>query len=198
MSDARSPGRLRLAILMLAAVALASGSSLWLLEVLRHGMNNGASDALRSDPDYVVEDFNFVRTAKTGQARYSISGVRLNHFPKEDNFQIDLPIVKSLSVDRPSITMRAQRALANSDASDVQMFDDVQVDRPESKFAPHFHLTTEYLQFFPDDDVMRTDKAVDITQGSTKITGEDLYANNATLVYTLGRKVHAVTQPQKH
>lgn len=197
MIDASSSNRLRLLVFMLLALALASGSSLWLLEVLRRGADSGKSDALRSDPDYFVENFNFVRTAKTGQARYAISGVKLTHFPREDSYQIDLPVIKSLSVDKPSITMHAQRGFANSDASDVQMLGDVQVDRPQSKLASNFHLTTEYLQFFPDDDIMRTDKAVAITQDRAKITGEGLYANNATLAFKLGHNVHAVIQPPK-
>jgi len=193
-----SSSRLRLVVLILLAAAMASGSALWLLEVVRRGGNNGAADAARSDPDYFVENFNFVRTGKTGQARYSITGIKLTHFPKEDNYLIDLPVVKTLSVDRPSMTMRAQRGIANSDASDVQMYDNVQVDRPLSKFAPHFHLTSEYLQFFPDDDVVQTDKPVVITQDNTVLTGEGMYANNATLMFTLARNVHAVMQPQKH
>ncbi|HSY26896.1 MAG TPA: LPS export ABC transporter periplasmic protein LptC [Burkholderiaceae bacterium] len=198
MSNVRSSNRMRLLIFLVVAVVLASGSYLWLLEVVRHGVGDSSSGAVRTAPDYFVENFNFVRTSKTGQARYAISGVKLTHFPKDDNFQIDLPFVKSLSVDRPSMTMRAQRGFANSDASDVQMFDDVQIDRPVSKFAPHFHLTSEYVEFFPDEDIMRTDKPVVITQGTTVLTGEDMYANNATLMFALGRNVRVVIQPQKH
>jgi len=198
MNDMLSSGRLRLVALMLLSLALASGSALWLRDVLRHGINHGASDTARSDPDYFVENFNFVRTAVTGQARYSITGVKLTHFPKEDSYLIDLPVVKTLSVDRPAMTIRSQRGTANSDASDVQMFDDVQADRPESKFAPHFHLTSEYMRFFPDDDIMRTDRPVVITQGTTVLTGEDFYANNATMMSTLARNSHVVIQAHKH
>jgi lipopolysaccharide export system protein LptC len=190
--------RLRLIGLLLLGVALAAGSSLWLLDILRRGMNSDASDAARTAPDYYVEDFNFVRTSKTGQARYAISGIKLTHFPADDTFGIDLPFVKSLSVDRPSMTMRAQHGTANSDATDVKMFEDVQIDRPASKFAPHFHLSSEYAQFFPDEDIMRTDKPVVITQDTTVVTGEDFYANNATLVFSLARNTHVVIQPHAH
>jgi lipopolysaccharide export system protein LptC len=197
MSDARSANRLRLLIIIVLSTATALGS-LWVREVMRRGIDNASPATQRSDPDYFVEKFNFVRTSKIGQARYAISGIKLTHFPKEDNYEIVLPIVKSLSVDRPSITMRAQRALANSDASQVQMFDDVQVDRPESKMAPHFHMKSEYMMIFPDDDIMQTDKAVDIVQGTTEMTGAGMYANNATLNFTLAHNVHATVQPQKH
>jgi lipopolysaccharide export system protein LptC len=190
--------RLRLIGLLLLGIALAGGSSVWFLDILRRGMNLDGSGTARTEPDYFVENFNFVRTAKTGQARYAISGTKLTHFPKDDTYRIDLPLVKSLSVDRPSMTMHAKRGTANSDASDVKMYDDVQIDRPASKFAPHFHMTTEYTQFFPDEDIMKTDKPVVITQDTTVLTGEDFYANNATMIFSLGRNTQAVIQPHKH
>lgn len=198
MKDARSANRLRVAALLTLSAALACGSVFWLLDVMRHGIGGAGSDNARTDPDYTVENFNFVRASKTGQARYSVVGVKLSHFPKDDTFQIDLPVMRTLNPEKPTITTHAQRALSNSDGSDVQLFDDVQVDRPESKFAPHFHMTTEYLQVFPDEDIMRNDRAVDIIQGNAEITGEVLYANDATLLYTLARNVHAVVMPKKH
>lgn len=197
MNDLHASGRLRLLFFAVLAVTFALGS-FWILAVMRGGIDNTPSDAARAEPDYFVEQFNFVRASKIGQARYAISGARLTHFPKQDNYEIILPVMKSLSTDRPSIDMRAQRAIANSDASQVQMFDDVHIDRPESKGAPHFHLKSEYMLIFPDDDMMQTDKAVDIAQGGTEITGEGMVANNATLIFTLARNVHSITQPPIH
>jgi lipopolysaccharide export system protein LptC len=198
MKDARSANRLRIAALLALSAALACGSVLWLVDVMRHGIGGAGSDNARNEPDYTVENFNFVRASKIGQARYSVTGVKLLHFLKDDTFQIDLPVMRSLNPEKPTITTHAQRALSNGDGSDVQLFDDVQVDRPESKFAPHFHMTTEYLQVFPDEDIMRTDRAVDIIQGNAEITGEVLYANDATLLYTLDRNVHTMVHPKKH
>jgi len=198
MRNAGSVSRMRIAALLALSAALACGSVLWLLDVMHHGIGGAGSDSERTDPDYTVENFNFVRASKIGQARYSVTGVKLSHFPKDDTFQIDLPIMKSLNPEKPTITTHAQRSLSNSDGSDVQLFDNVQVDRPESKFAPHFHMTTEYLQIFPDEDIMRTDRAVDIIQGNAEVTGEVLYANDATLLYTLGHNVHSIVLPKKH
>jgi len=195
MTDTGSRLRTLFAILLTLAMALGSYCA---LTVIRRGIENANAEAQRTDPDYFVENFNFVRASMVGQARYAVSGVKMTHFPKEDNFEITLPVMKSLSVDRPSITMRAQRALSNSDASQVQMFDDVQIDRPESKAAPHFHLTSEYMMVLPDEDVMHTDRDVDIKQGNTEMTGKGMYANNATLIFSLASNVHSITQPQVH
>ena len=198
MKDARSANRVRIASLLALSAGLACASVLWLLEVMKHGINDSRSDSARDAPDYTVENFNFVRASKIGQARYSVTGAKLSHFPNDDTYQIDLPVMHSLSVEKPVITTHAKRALSNSDGSEVQLFDDVQVDRPDSKFAPHFHMTTEYLRVLPDEDIMRTDRAVDIVQGNTEITGEVMYANDATLQYTLDRNVHTIVRPNKH
>ncbi|MFI4938870.1 MAG: LPS export ABC transporter periplasmic protein LptC [Burkholderiales bacterium] len=197
MNGARSSDRLRLLILIMLSAAMALGS-LWVSEVMRSRADHSALAAMRTDPDYFVEKFNFVRTSKIGQARYAISGAKLTHFPKEDNFEIELPVLKSLSVDRPWITMRAQRAIANGDASQVQMIDDVHIDRPPSKSAPDFHLRSDYMLIFPDDDMMKTDKPVEIVHGTTKITGEGMLANNATLNFTLFHHTNVIVQPQRH
>jgi lipopolysaccharide export system protein LptC len=196
VSDLRPSNRLRLLVLFLMALSLALGS-FWLLEVLRRNVDSSGPDAVRTDPDYYVDNFNFVRTSKIGQARYSIAGVRLTHFPKEDTYEITLPVMKSLNPEKPSITMVAQRATANSDASKVEMFTDVNADRPLSKFAPHFHLKSEYLEVFPDDDVVQTNLAVDIVQGNAEALGVGMYANDATLHFILFNNVHTIAQPRK-
>jgi lipopolysaccharide export system protein LptC len=196
MSDARSANRLRLLIVMTAVTAMALGS-FWVREVMMHGAESAGEAAQRTDPDYFVDNFNFVRASKIGQARYAVAGVRLTHFPKDDTYEITLPVVRSLSADRPSIVASSLRGTSNSDASYVQMFDDVKIDRPKSKFAPDFHLRSDYMQIYPDDDVMKTPRPVDIIQGDAEVTGSDMYANNATLVFTLAHNVHTIVQPRK-
>jgi lipopolysaccharide export system protein LptC len=196
VNDARVGNRLRLLTLLVATAAMALGS-LWVREVIQRGGGRSGAEAQRIDPDYFVDNFNFVRTSKIGQARYAISGEKLTHFPKDDSYEIELPVVKSLSTDRPSIVARSRIGFANSDASQVQMVDDVRIDRPESKMAPSFHLKSDYMRIFPDDDVMQTDKAVDIMQGTAEITGSGMYANNATLTFSLAHDIHTIVQPRK-
>ncbi|MBV8667249.1 MAG: LPS export ABC transporter periplasmic protein LptC [Burkholderiaceae bacterium] len=195
MNEARAANRLRLLAILAATAAMALGS-FWLRDVMLRGADHGNDRTQRLDPDYYVENFNFVRASKVGQARYAISGTKLTHFPGDDSYQIDMPVIRSLSVDRPSMVARALRAVANSDASKVEMEDDVRIDRPESKLAPAFHLKSQYVQLLPDDEVMQTDRAVDIVQGNAEISGAGMYANNATLVFSLAHNVHTVIQPR--
>ncbi len=47
----------------------------------------------------------------------------------------------------------------------------------------------------PDDDVMQTDKPVEIILGSSRLTGTGMVANNATRQLHLSSNVHATYQP---
>ena len=61
--------------------------------------------------------------------------------------------------------------------------------------ASKWAIYLKTLTFF---DPLRTDRPVVITQGTTVLTGEDFYANNATMMSTLARNSHIVIQAHKH
>jgi lipopolysaccharide export system protein LptC len=194
MNSARSASRFRLAVIMALGAMLALGS-FWVLEVMRKGVNDSLPDLPRTEPDYYVEKFNFVRMSETGQAQYNISGMRLTHNPVDDTAAIKLPVVNSLSKERPPMTSVAERALVDRDNSKIHMYDNVNIDRPATADTEYFHLKSEYLLILPDDDVMQTDKPVEITLGTSKLTGTGMVANNATRQLRLSSNVHATYQP---
>lgn len=194
MTDTRATHRFRLAVILALSAVLALGS-FWILEVMRKGVSDSNPDLPRSEPDYYVEKFNFVRMSKSGQAQYNISGKKLTHNPVDDSYAIQLPVVNSLSNERPPMTTRAERAIVDRNSSKVHMYDNVHIDRPATATSEHFHLTSEYLLILPDDDVMQTDKPVDITLSTSKLTGTGMFANNATRELRLSSNVHATYQP---
>jgi lipopolysaccharide export system protein LptC len=194
MSDARPANRFRLGVVIAIVAALALGS-FWLLEVMRKQIADSGSDQPRSEPDYFVEKFNFVRMSVAGQAQYNIAGKRLEHNPADDTHAIKLPVVNSLSADRPPMVAHSERALVNSDNSQVHMYDNVHMDRAATATSEHFHLKSDYLLILPDDDVMQTDKPVEILLGSSRLTGTGMVANNATRQLHLSSNVHATYQP---
>jgi lipopolysaccharide export system protein LptC len=188
--------RFGLGVVIAIGAALALGS-FWLLEVMRKQVNDDNPDKPRVEPDYFVEKFNFVRMSVSGQAQYNISGKRLEHNPADDSHAIKLPIVNSLNAERPPMVARSQRALVNSDNSKVHMYDDVHIDRAATPTSDHFHLKSEYLLILPDDDIVKTDKPVEITLGNSRLTGTGMVANNATRELRLSSNVHATYPPPR-
>jgi lipopolysaccharide export system protein LptC len=194
MIDRRASNRFRLIVVLAVGAMLALGS-FWVLEVMRRGITDTAPNAARSEPDYYVEKFNFVRMSQTGQAQYKISGLKLTHNPTDDSYSIQLPVVNSLSSDRPPMTTRAEQAVVDHEYTKVHMYRNVQIDRPATATTENFHLRSEYLLILPDDDVMQTDTYVEITLGKSKLTGIGMFANNATRELRVSNKVHARYQP---
>jgi lipopolysaccharide export system protein LptC len=192
--NARSPYRFRLAVLLAASGALALGS-FWVLEVMKRATDQDAPVASRSEPDYYVENFNFVRMSKTGEARYNISGRKLTHYPANDTHMIEQPVVNSLSSKRPPMKGIADRAVVDNTSSKVHLYDNVHLDRPATATDKHFHLTSDYLLLLPDEDVVETHLPAVITMGDSRLSGVGMWANNATRELRLGGNVHATYQP---
>lgn len=191
----RAGNRYRMLLLLGLGIGLALGS-FWLLEVIQKSAVNTAPNALKNEPDYYVENFNFVRMSKTGQARYNIAGTRMIHRPLDDTYEITLPVVHSLSQTAPPLAMRSQRAMVDPDSSKIHMYEMVNADRPASATTDHFHLKTEYLLILPDDDVIQTDKAAELTLGTARLTGIGMVANNATRTFRMAQRVRGTYPPR--
>ena len=195
MSSRRVANRYRLVLLLGLVIALALGS-FWLLQLMRKGVISNAPDARGNAPDYYVENFNFVRMSKVGEARYTVTGKRMIHRPQDDTYEITQPLIYSLSQDQPPLMMRAERAIAVPDTSKIHMIDKVEADRPASAKSAHFHMKSDYALILPDEDVIQTDKPVQLTLGSAILTGTGMVANNATRELRLAQRVHGTFPPR--
>lgn len=193
MKKVRTAHRLRLILILALVGALALGS-FWVLELMRKGIEDGMPGSPRSEPDYYVENFSFVKMTPTGSARYKISGQRLTHYPLDDSYEIQQPRVHSMGEARLPMTMRAQRARVEDGNSKIDLYDKVEIDRPASGDVAHFHLSSEYLQFLPDDDVMQSNQTVHLTLGKSTLTGAGMIANNATRELRLSGNVRGLLQ----
>lgn len=194
MNSLRAASRYRMLLLLGTGAALALGS-FWLLQVMQKGAILSAPAARNNEPDYYVENFNFVRMSKLGQARYNITGARMIHRPLDDTYEITLPVIYSLSQNQPPLRMRAERAVAVPDSSKVHMIDNVEADRPASATSAHFHMTSDYVLILPDDDTIQTDKPVVLTLDGATLTGTGMVANNATRKLHLAQRVHGLYPP---
>lgn len=193
MTSRRAGQRYRLLLLVLLGILLALGS-FWLLQLMQKGGGDAPAER-NNQTDYYIEKFNYVRMSAAGEARYNVTGTRMVHRPLDDTYEITLPVIHSLSEGRPPLMTRAERAIATPDSSQIQMIGNVEADRPASPVTDHFHLSSDYVLILPDDDVMKTDKPVALTLGSARLTGTDMYVNNATREFRLAQRVHGVYPP---
>jgi lipopolysaccharide export system protein LptC len=191
----RTAHRWRLLALMLAGVFFTFGS-FWLVQVMRgdadvHNVNVG------DDPDYIIDNFSFVRMTEAGQPRYVISGERLTHRPASNTSVIDKPVVQSMSTDRPRMTITADNAHVNQEQNQIDLSGNVDISRPGSKTTQPLRIRTEALTLLPDEDIAKTDKPIKMTLGASSVNGVGMVANNATQQLTLGGRGQIVLPPRQ-
>ncbi|MQR02672.1 LPS export ABC transporter periplasmic protein LptC [Glaciimonas soli] len=194
MKNLRSTFRLRFIMLLLLCVALTLGS-FWMVEVMHKKTEEVIPTPARTEPDYYVDNFNYVQMAIDGQPRYNITGQRLTHNPMDDSFDVILPVIHSLSKDNPPMTLRSDTGKIEDNNSKVNLYGNVKADRLPTPTSSEFHLKSEYLLLLPDDDIIKSDKFVEMTLDQSVMTGTGLYANNATRVMKLFKNVHANIPP---
>jgi lipopolysaccharide export system protein LptC len=190
----RTAHRWRLLALMLAAVFLAFGS-FWLVQEMRGGVD-AHNVNVGNDPDYIVDNFSFVRMSETGQPRYVISGDRLTHRPADNTSVIDKPVVQSMSVDHPRMTITANTAHVNQDQNQIDLSGNVDIRRPGNAKAQPLRIRTEALTVLPDEDIAKTDRPIRMTLGASSVTGVGMVANNATQQIQMGGRGQLIMPPR--
>lgn len=190
----RTAHRGKLLALMLSALFLAFGS-FWLLQIMSSDGGGGPVN-VGNDPDYIVENFSFVRMAETGKPRYVISGERLTHRPADNSSVIDKPVVQGLNTEHPPMTMTARQALVSQNQNQVDLSGDVDIQRPGAANARPLRVRTEALTFLPDEDIAKTDRAIEMKVGTATAHGVGMVANNATQQVELGGRGKIVFPPR--
>jgi lipopolysaccharide export system protein LptC len=198
-----APNKLRLWLLVFL-MGLASLASYWVLELIRSQPNGGSKANARAQPDYFIENFNYIKMLPDGQGKYRLVGAKLTHYPSDDHAddhaEIALPVITSLDPTQPRTTLHSERAvvknLAHRAETEVAFYDNVVLNRPQTAKTEHIQLTTDYLLAYPDKNTAQTNLPVEIIAGSTVTTGVGMTANNTTQEMEILSNVYSIIPPQ--
>jgi lipopolysaccharide export system protein LptC len=190
----RTAHRWRLLALMLTAVFFAFGS-FWLVQVMQ-GEENAPGANAGNEPDYIVDNFSWVRMSEAGKPRYVISGERLTHRPADNTALVEKPVVQSLTAEHPPMTMTAEHALVSQNQNQVDLTGNVDIQRPASANSQPLRIRTEALTVLPDEDLVKTDKPIDMKLGASSVNGVGMVANNATQQVHLGGRGQIIYPPR--
>lgn len=177
------------ALLLLGFGSLLAAVSFWALEVALRGGEEKRPQTARTDPDYFIEDFSYTRLAPNGKAQYLITGKRLVHYPTDDSSIIERPTVRSFSAKSSPMTLRAQRAKITKQQRELHLYDDVRLERPQTRGADSLVVESDYMLALPDEDLVKTDRPVVIRVGESRLTGTGMVADNAKHQLNLQSKV---------
>ncbi len=190
----RTAHRWRLLAIMLGGLFCATGS-FWLLQLVNE---QGLAVQLErsNEPDYIIDNFSFVRMDKAGQPKYVVSGERLTHRPIEDISYVDKPVVQGMTTEHPRMTMHADRARILHEQDQVELIGNVDVERPGSANIKPLSIKTQRMTVLPDEEIMKTDLPVEMKLGAATVRGTGMVANNATQQVHLASRSHIEFPPR--
>ena len=193
-SGERAAERIRLVVIVVLLIGAALGS-FWVLQALRASGDQHAAQRPRGKPDYYLENFSYVKLGPTGLPRYDVSGTKMLHFPLDDSFEITKPVVHSLDKAKPPMELYSDTARVTDDQTQIHMYGNANAIRGATNGRAPMHLVSEYLLLLPDDEIVKTDKPVAMTMGTTRLNGVGMLANNATQVVQLFGNVRGYYEP---
>jgi len=191
----RTAHRWRLLAIMTIGVFFAFGS-FWLVQVLQNEDEDPRLGGQSSEPDYIVENFSFVRMTEEGKPSYVVSGKRLTHRPVGDVSEVEQPVVQGMTPGRPRMTVVAERGRIFHEEHRVDLLGNVDIQRPPTPTSEALRVRTQALTVLPDEEIMKTDQPIEMQLGSATVRGTGMVANNATQKLHLASRGQIVYPPR--
>lgn len=157
------------AYLPLLLMAMLASGTWWLVKNTPTADGPTEARPLRHEPDYRMQGFELQRMGADGRLRVRIEGSEMRHYPDTDTLEIDGIRLRAHGLDGSVTIATARSALANADASDIQLLGDVQVQRFDAdakgvaQTKPSLAVRGEFLQALTATEVLRSHLPVQIS-----------------------------------
>ena len=170
----------------------------------------------KDDPDFMIEGLSAIRMGHDGMGLYKLSAKKLLHYSSEN---VDLispmiepnptptPVVvekavpltpKAQTPDKLPVRLKADLVELYGSNDEIYLSGNVSLLRDINKDSnKKLKIVTSSLSVFPDKNVVRTDKAVFITEGSTTINAVGMEVDNDSNVTRLLSQVRVVHEKKR-
>ena len=189
-----------LPVLIMGLLALGTW---WLVRNAPKPIAVGTERVLQHDPDYFLKDFVIKNFEASGRLKSRLNGTAGEHFPDTDTLEIDDARMLSFTPDGRKTIGSSNRALSNGDGSEIQMFGQAVITREpmaasaNQKALPAMQLESEFLQIWPNEERVSTNKPVVMTRGTDKFTGDSMQYHHLDQILQMQGRVKGVIEPGK-
>ena len=131
------------------------------------------------EPDYTIKNGALSYLNEQGQTKYRILGKELIHYDDDASIDIVQPRMRLFQPDKSPVTVRAKRGHIDGDITILDLFDNVEIYRPPQaasetqKASPYMLAKSSYFQVLINDDIITTDKPVELEQGLSVMQSND-------------------------
>ena len=156
---------------------------------------------LSHESDYFMRKFTLRNFDEAGLLTSEVYGIEARHYPDTDTLEIDQPQMRSINLEGRLVVSSGNRALVNSDGSEVQLFGNAHVVREPTKNAfgqelPRMEFRGEFLHAYVNDERVKSHKPVVLTRGADQFTGDTFAYNNLTGIADLKGRVRGLLVPR--
>jgi lipopolysaccharide export system protein LptC len=157
-------------------LTLLAGVSVWLDRVTQQEPV-AKTDKTRHEADFSADKITLHRFDPTGKVQYILVADSMVHYADDESTELKNPRLNYLNRPEP-VWVESRFATVNKDGSTVVLTDEVLVRRAAHAGKPESTLRTEQMTVWPEDEKMRADKPVTLTQGQTVINAERMESDN--------------------
>ena len=131
------------------------------------------------EPDYTIKNGALSYLNEQGQTKYRILGKELIHYDDDASIDVVQPRMRSFQPDKSPVTVRAKRGHIDGDLTILDLFDNVEIYRPpqsaseKQKASPYMLAKSSYFQVLINDDIIKTNKPVELEQGLSVMQSND-------------------------
>jgi lipopolysaccharide export system protein LptC len=157
-------------------LTLLAGVSVWLDRVTQQDPV-AKTDKTRHEADFSADKITLHRFDPTGKVQYILVADSMLHYADDESSELKNPRLNYLNRPEP-VWVESRFASVNKDGTTVVLTDEVLVRRAAHAGKPESTLRTEQMTVWPEDEKMRADKPVTLTQGQTVINAERMESDN--------------------
>jgi lipopolysaccharide export system protein LptC len=177
-------------------LGLAAAFSWWVAQAVMHAEHGGKAAAPPPQlPDYVLHQFSAARYSADGRLSAVLDGTRMVHDPASGMFQVAAPRWRSVDPAGTVTTASALNGRTNRDGSNVQLLGDAVVERSASPGRPPLTVRSDFLNIFPDRQVVESNRPTVVQQGGSRFTGDSLAFNGVDGTLAMRGQVSGTVVP---
>jgi len=186
-----------LPLLLMGVLAL---GTYWLVRSTPLFEPDAPERAQRRDPDYLMERFSIKTFDGDGRLKSEVYGEQARHYPHTDTLEIDQVRIRSYNQRGFMTVATARRALANNDATEVQLMGNARVVREATvdrsgTALPRVSFSGEFLHAFLNEERIKSHKPVELERGGDRITADSLDYSNFDQVMEMRGRVRGTLLP---
>ncbi|MDD2610050.1 MAG: LPS export ABC transporter periplasmic protein LptC [Giesbergeria sp.] len=186
-----------LPVLLMGLLALGTW---WLVRNAPQATKPAQAAVASSNPDYFMRQFAVQRFDTSGRLESEVRGEMARHYPANDTLEIDQVRIQARSTQGQQTQARANRALSNSDGTEIQLFGDAHITRQASPTAaaqPTLEFRGEFLHLWPQTERVRSHLPVRLTRGQDQFTADTMEYDHSQQVLQLQGRVRGTLMPPR-